>query len=72
MILQQEVFFYETIKGSSRNNFLNHRMHWEFRHDAVRALLQKLQSAKGRPLPEEDHNILYQQVSADDQSDERQ
>jgi hypothetical protein len=37
---------------AEKTDYYNHRVHWEFRHDEVKTPLGKLQSAKGRPLPE--------------------
>jgi hypothetical protein len=36
-----------------KTDYYNHRVHWAFRHDEVKTPLGKLQSAKGRPLPED-------------------
>ena len=37
---------------AEKTDYYNHRVHWEFRHDEVQTPLGKLQSAKGRPLPD--------------------
>ena len=35
-----------------RPTTINHRVHWAFRHDEVKAPIGKLRSIKGRPLPD--------------------
>ena len=37
---------------TEKADYYNHRVHWAFRHDEVKTPLGKLQSTKGRPLPE--------------------
>ncbi len=38
---------------TEKTGYYNHRVHWEFRYDEVKTPLGRLQSAKGRPLPED-------------------
>ncbi len=48
----------KTVAGTQRvytekTDYYNHRVHWAFRHDEVKTPLDKLRSARGRPLPED-------------------
>ena len=38
---------------TEKTDYYNHRVHWAFQNDEVKTPLGKLQSTKGRPLPED-------------------